>query len=329
MRKIVAYVHAYVGMKRNAGSETTLHDLFKFLVKNGWEAIVLVSQPYPGQQEYFVDGVRVIPQTDRRSILHWVPQANVVITHLDNSERAAMLCKKFKTPIVHMVHNDMWQTHGYLATGCDLAIFNTEWVRDRFVEYNGLSVVLHPPVSGADYKIEGTSQQEYITLVNIWPDKGSDTFYKLAEALPDKKFLGVIGGYGVQDLREGYENITFHPHTHDMREVYSKTKIVIMPSTYESYGRIAVEAASNGIPAITSRTPGLVESLGESGIFCDKFDDYVNNIKRLQHWKAYSSASSRAVSRFATLEARSHEELQTVLVNLNTLADTGKILRGW
>ncbi|MFI1769152.1 glycosyltransferase family 4 protein [Streptomyces sp. NPDC020800] len=58
-----------------------------------------------------------------------------------------------------------------------------------------------------------------------------------------------------------------------MREhVYSRSRVMLMPSLYESWGRVAVEAFASGIPVIAHPTPGLVESLGEAGIFAYRDD---------------------------------------------------------
>jgi hypothetical protein len=52
-----------------------------------------------------------------------------------------------------------------------------------------------------------------------------------------------------------------------MRVVYRRTRLLLMPSTYESYGRVAIEAAVSGIPTIANSTPGLEEALGSAGTF--------------------------------------------------------------
>ena len=50
-------------------------------------------------------------------------------------------------------------------------------------------------------------------------------------------------------------------------DVWARTKVLLMPSTYESYGMVAVEALASGIPVIACPTPGLKESLDYAGIF--------------------------------------------------------------
>lgn len=327
--KICAYVHAYVGMGRNAGAETTLHDMLKFLVRKGWDATVIVSQPFPGQAQYTIDGVNVIPQEDKRTILHWIPRSDVVISHLENSERATMLCQKYVIPSIQLVHNDMDVTKGYVALEPDLVVFNTEWVSESF-QYAGHSIVVHPPVSASDYSYAEDTSREFVTLVNLWPNKGSSTFYECAKALPGVKFLGVRGGYGDQ-VEIPLENVTVMENVQDMSSVYARTKIILMPSKYESYGRVAVEAASQGIPSIVADTPGLREALGSAGVYVDpsNVDGYISEIKRLMQPRAWNAARKRSLSQFSRLESGTEAELNRFEIAARQIADLAKTIRGW
>ncbi len=81
-------------------------------------------------------------------------------------------------------------------------------------------------------------------------------------------FLGVRGAYGRQVMPpprlpncEVLDSVTGK----EMRtHVYGRSRVMLMPSLYESWGRVAVEALASGIPVIAHPTPGLVESLGEA-----------------------------------------------------------------
>jgi glycosyltransferase involved in cell wall biosynthesis len=54
--------------------------------------------------------------------------------------------------------------------------------------------------------------------------------------------------------------------------IYGKTNIVLVPSTYESYGRVGLEAAINRLPVICTPTDGLKECLGAAGLYFDRDD---------------------------------------------------------
>jgi len=69
-----------------------------------------------------------------------------------------------------------------------------------------------------------------------------------------------------------------------------------MPSEYESWGRVGVEAMASGIPVIAHPTPGLQESLGDAGVFVDRndIDGWERAIRRLLTPRAYGTASKKA-----------------------------------
>ncbi|MBQ1163612.1 glycosyltransferase, partial [Streptomyces sp. A73] len=54
--------------------------------------------------------------------------------------------------------------------------------------------------------------------------------------------------------------------------VYGRTRVLLMPRSYESWGRAGCEALASGIPVEAHPTPGLCESLGEAGVYVDRND---------------------------------------------------------
>lgn len=276
MPTILAYVHAYIP-DHNAGAETTLHDILKHLVSDGWNATVVIKPERvsfltgksENSGEYWIDGVHVIKGEDKRTLLHYLPKADVTISHLECSERTHMLSKNYSIPTIHLVHNTHPLTVQWSANA-DALIINTEWIYndETFKTFTGPKMVLNPPVDPREYK---TDRGKSITLVNLWEDKGSAIFYELAKRFPELPFLGVKGGYGEQVI-EDLPNVTILEHTPKMKSVYSQTKILLMPSKYESFGRVGVEAMASGIPVLAEPTPGLLESLGDAGTFADRDD---------------------------------------------------------
>lgn len=55
-------------------------------------------------------------------------------------------------------------------------------------------------------------------------------------------------------------------------DVWSRTKVLLIPSNYETYGMVGVEAIASGIPTIAHPTDGLCESLGDAGWFIPRDD---------------------------------------------------------
>jgi glycosyltransferase involved in cell wall biosynthesis len=151
---------------------------------------------------------------------------------------------------------------------------------------------------------------EYITLVNANQNKGVTQFVAIADAMPERKFLAVTayyGGYADQHTPPPmpiHNNIRWVPFEEDIRMILRQTRILLMPSYYESFGRIGVEAMYNGIPVLYSRpdprpkTPGgssegLHAWISPVGIPCtrDSINEWVDAIKLLDDETTYSTKS--------------------------------------
>ena len=344
MLKVTAYLHAYVLIgNRNAGAETTIHDLLKRMVASGeWEAEVILSQVYKGWDEQFsLDGVTVTPFSDKRQPVQASYKSNLLMTHLENSPRISMLSRIYRCPSAMVVHNNLDITKGYLAQGTDLAVFNTDWVKqDVTKSWRGKSTVVHPMIDPSRFPYF-RKKGEYITLVNLWEGhptkqgkkydgKGTAVFYEMASRFPEEKFLGVIGGYGEQDIRTDLPNVTIAPHTSEIaRDVYSQSKLILMPSRYESFGRVALEAAGCGVPSVVSTTPGLMEAFGDSGVYAepDNMDQWETQIRQsLTAW-----SSTRAQQRKTFLEWVGKQEAEFNAFNRLAvdISQANRMVRGY
>lgn len=325
--------HAYVP-RTGAGAETTLHDLLRAAVAAGHTVDVLLSQNRGPAEVYELDGVRVHPFVDTGDPFRWFGSddnsPHVVVSQLQNTNRAAVLARMHGIPLVHLVHNDMSPTRNYIRLGpCDLVVYNTAWVQKSVEEWlwtNDLAVpsnatVIHPPVRVEDYELPPGTKGDRITLINMYPQKGADLFYELARRMPDRKFLGVCGHYGDQVIQDLPNAELIGPVRPDrMRdEVYARTKVLLVPSHYESYGRVAIEASCAGIPVVASTAPGLVEALGENGTCLDHtdVDAWEAALTKVLSPRGWSAAAkrSKAVAAGLTTEAdleRFVKELETV-----------------
>lgn len=304
---IAAYLHAYVP-DHNAGAETTMHDMLKYWVSIGNRAVVVLKERSNSKKySYEVDGVEVHQAVDKTGALHWLPKADLTMSHLECSPRTAFISTRWRVPHAQLIHNSFDLTKGYLASGVNLAIFNTEWMRDQHSQYKGQSIVLHPPVNPDEYK---TTHGKKITMVNFHENKNPKVFWELARRNPGLEFLAVKGGYGVQEL-EDLPNVEIMENTSNPRDYLSKTKLILMPSFYESYGRVPVEGLASGIPAIVSPTPGLRTSLGDAATFVDPedVDGWNSSIHHLLKPRVYGDASKRAYARSEFLWNRTQFEL--------------------
>jgi glycosyltransferase involved in cell wall biosynthesis len=120
----------------------------------------------------------------------------------------------------------------------------------------------------------------YVTFVNPQPDKGVFVFARIAAELarrrPDIPLLVVEGRGKAGWLQQtgldltALGNIFVMANTHDPRDFYQVSRMVLIPSLWwESFCRVAAEALLNGIPVLASNRGGLPETLHEAGFLFD------------------------------------------------------------
>lgn len=281
---ILSYTHAYYGGGHNAGAETTLHDIMRMLRHEGHSTTALLSKPHKnGSGPYLLDGVKVQNHSSKQDPEHWFPTADIILSHLECAARSGLVGRKYNKPVGHLIHNDQPYCITQAERYADFLVLNTHWVEDQYSHIDVPWVVLHPIIDPNRYKVN--SSRQYITLINLSDgtdnrlsyDKGAHTFYEMARRFPNEQFLGVKGAYGYQLIKD-LKNVTFMEHANNILEVYRKSKVVLVPSKYESFGRVPVEAAASGIPSVVTRTAGTIEAMGTDTVYApygayDKWED--------------------------------------------------------
>jgi glycosyltransferase involved in cell wall biosynthesis len=107
---------------------------------------------------------------------------------------------------------------------------------------------------------------QFILGVCGYPHKGADIFLEMARRFTREHFLlaGAIHADYFSKFR-ALENVTLVPFT-PIRDLLKQTKLLLAPSQWdEPFGRIAIEAMANKIPALVSHAAGLAEIVGENG----------------------------------------------------------------
>lgn len=166
------------------------------------------------------------------------------------------------------------------------------------------TAIIRPIMHESKIRIDEHFQGEYITLVNANQNKGVNQFIEIAKRMPEQKFLAVIPYYGELRPPPAPSNVEWIPFDDDIRNILKRTRILLMPSYYESFGRIAVESMYNGIPVIYSKpaikpkdmtgtTEGMEEWIKPAGIACERenIDEWISLISSLDDETAYSERS--------------------------------------
>jgi hypothetical protein len=298
--------------QHNAGAEHMLVSMLRPLVERGHDVQVWLSRYGRAVEPYAYRGIQVVPLEARLDFPTAVRKADVLISHLECVPHTTALARGYGKPVVVICHNTHRPTFRDMASGgTALAVYNSQWMEREaelfFAEYPkairpAASLIVRPPVFASEY---ATRPGKAVTLINCNPEKGGRVLEKLARRMPDQQFLAVKGAYGEQILPD-LPNVEIVEHVDgaEMREaVYGRTRVLLMPSSYESWGRAGVEALASGIPVVAHPTPGLCESLGEAGVFVDRtdIDGYEAVLRKLLQPAEYRLASKRARARSAEL----------------------------
>jgi glycosyltransferase involved in cell wall biosynthesis len=130
--------------------------------------------------------------------------------------------------------------------------------------------VAHIPILIEPAAYRCTPDGDAILFVNPVPAKGAHFVAAIAQRLPHRRFLvarswAASPGNPLVDI--ALPNVeTAHP-ARDMRAVYRRARLLLMPSLLEeSWGRVVTEAQLSGIPAIASDRGALGEAVGAGGI---------------------------------------------------------------
>lgn len=282
MNILAVVLYNYPGITTHGGADSMLRDLLESLLPLGWSASVVILGKEADPET--IRGVQVYRTKDDSVLGRLAADADCLITHLGATPKAKALGGDFGKPVVQLIHNTSTMTQANLASGCALAAYNSEWIRrfhrlEHLGQWQGARslpkrhaafgavkavpyIVVRPPALEVPKHLN--SPHGEVTMVNLTDNKNPELFYSLAQSRPDLRFRAVRGGYDVdKQLIKEMPNVRIQDFSPDVDRVLGGASVVVIPSKYESYSRVAVEAMARGIPVIGADTPGLRECLGD------------------------------------------------------------------
>lgn len=297
MRVLFATTHAYLP-QRTGGIESSTHELCGALARRGFEVAVMARLENRGLlalrnrlRRKLTRASSFPPDRSMGYPVHrgWNPVRGAADVVRDFAPSAVVVQGRGSAPLVRAFLERAVPTVFYLRDvefhdlGATiprdpnlLPLANSRFTARRAREELGLEPhVLPPLVHPEAYRT--TSTRERAVFVNPHPVKGVDLAFRLAEARPDVPFLFVESwalrpalGEELRERAAGLPNVEWRGPVEDMREVYGRARLLLVPSRWEeAWGRIPTEGQVSGIPALASRRGGLPESVGPGGILVD------------------------------------------------------------
>lgn len=196
----------------------------------------------------------------------------------------------------------------------DYAIYNTQVAANEWGEPDAL--VLHPPISPMPDNFN-TNGDAY-TLLSSLRNKGVEVVLELAARYPDKRFIIVRSPaeptHGLPDLEARaalLPNVELKPRVppEEVHKYLEQTRILLVPSRYETYGMSTIEAAGYGIPTVHVDTPHVREGIGAGAILVPALDVEATAAGIDMIEASYAQCSENARDRAEWLHKRQDIEL--------------------
>ncbi|WP_165073863.1 glycosyltransferase [Paludisphaera rhizosphaerae] len=155
-------------------------------------------------------------------------------------------------------------------------VVTTEYARRHYAEVLGRDCVVIPNAIRPDRVVAADRAPRYLTFVNPQLAKGAAVFARIAAELgrrrPDIPMLVLESRARAKGLERvpldlsGVANLHRMANTPDPRDFYGVSRAVLIPSLVrETFGRVAAEAMSNGLPVLASDRGALPEVVGDGG----------------------------------------------------------------
>lgn len=312
----------------NAGAEWMLHRMLADSARRGHTVRVAAES---ARAPYTLDGVDVGPPGK----VLGRKDTELVVGHLAWTHRAIDAATKLRVPLVYLMHNDdqpKWW--GINRDRVSVIVWNSVWLAAKCrtaVDVRAVPGTVIRPAVHRDPPSANT--REMVTLVNPIHAKGAGTFYEVARRRPDLRFLVVEGAYGHQMDPPGGRaaNVVRQPQTADMAaDVWARTRVLLAPSQYESWGLAACEALAAGIPVVAAPTPGLVEAMGGAAMFAawDDPDAWCDALTALDDPTTYATQSEAALRRADWLQVQAARDLDRWDVVVHLAAGATRVRSG-
>lgn len=175
---------------------------------------------------------------------------------------------------------------------------NSKWVRDALVArhgidprrtvvtYNGVDLERFCParregVRAALRRAHGVSRERvWVFAGHGFRRKGLDTaFAALAKSRDRSSRLWVVGGdnpapWTARALALGIaDRVQFLGRRDDLADLFVAGDGLLLPTRYDAFANVCLEAAASGCAVVTSASNGAAEILGEGGVVIDDAED--------------------------------------------------------
>lgn len=150
-----------------------------------------------------------------------------------------------------------------------------QWMREHnLVKSENLAVIQQSPPIAKFLEIAPKPRDRPLVLGaygRFSQQKGFDLLLRAMQQVPSEQVQLLLGGYGsdetmLKQIAQGLENVQFLGTIRDVPAFLSQCDVVVIPSRWEPWGNVCLEAKAAGKPVIVTATDGLVEQVEACGL---------------------------------------------------------------
>lgn len=150
-----------------------------------------------------------------------------------------------------------------------------EWMKkNRLVSPSKLTIISQCPNLDKLLVLPPKTPQKPLVLAaygRFHLQKGFNTLIQAMRLVPQTNVELHLGGYGpdeaeLKQLAQGFNNIKFLGAVRNVPEYLSSCDVVVIPSRWEPWGNVCLEAKAAGKPVIATHVDGLVEQVQDCGL---------------------------------------------------------------
>jgi len=180
-----------------------------------------------------------------------------------------------------------FQDYKQAAQTATYTIANSEFTQKKIKRlFDVEATIIYPSIEPKNYRVK-YNPEGHITMINPRTTyKGPDIFLDIAGKMTNETFLlvGPSPSAEIEKRAEKMPNVIRKEWCEDIREAYSSSKLVVVPSRWEEpFGRVPAEAMVSGIPCVVSNRGGLPEVVGNTGKIVQEINnvnEWVDKIKK-------------------------------------------------
>ena len=174
----------------------------------------------------------------------------------------------------------------------------------------GIRSTVIPPFYYSDKYKTDRLRADSVLFINPIAEKGVSRAIAIARLCPDIPFIFAEAWWYSDEKKQellrmigNLPNITVVPPRRNMTTLYSRARLLLMPSVWrEAWGRVASEAHVSSIPVLASDVGGVSEAVGPGGtLFAPdaKDEDWAAELNKLWNDTQYYRSVSRRAGEYA------------------------------